>query len=36
MKLSSQQSPMIQQTVSVESFMPGQSVDYLINIVVSS
>lgn len=36
MKLSSQQSSMIQQTLSVESFMLGQSADYLINIVVSS
>lgn len=36
MKLSSQKSPMIQQTLSVESFMPGQSADYLISIVVSS
>lgn len=36
MKLSSQQSPMIQQTLSVESFMPGHPADYIINIVVSS
>ena len=27
---------MIQQTLSVESFIPGQPADYLINIVVSS